>query len=135
MLLLDADKFKLYNDRYGHQNGDEVLRCIADSMQQNLRRPTDVASRYGGEEFLIILPRTELQEALGIAERIRRAVMELDIDHADNAGGCVTISIGAAACHPQIGDESRALVKQADLYLYEAKRLGRNRVIAVEATA
>jgi diguanylate cyclase (GGDEF)-like protein len=135
LLLLDADHFKLFNDRYGHPMGDTVLCGIASCIRDNLRRPGDLGSRVGGEEFAVLLPETGLPGALTIAEAIRSALAALEIPHADNPGGRVTVSIGAAVLRPSIGDTAATLVALADKALYEAKRNGRNRVMAAGEVA
>lgn len=128
ILMLDADWFKLFNDRYGHVEGDDVLRKIAGCIQRNTRRPGDVGARYGGEEFVALLPDTDLAGARTIAERICRAVGDLAIPHEASLIGHVTVSIGVAMAHPELGDVATALVQEADTALYGAKRAGRSRV-------
>ena len=130
LLLLDADFFKSYNDRYGHLAGDEVLRNIASSVQLTLRRPGDTGARYGGEEFVAILSETDAAGAWHTAERVRSAVAALEIPHAGSQAGCVTVSVGVATAYPQLGQQAAVLVQEADEALYEAKRNGRNRVHA-----
>jgi diguanylate cyclase (GGDEF)-like protein len=127
LLLLDADQFKAYNDREGHQAGDQVLRRIAGAIRATVLRPADAGARYGGEEFSVLLPETEAEGAMIVAERIRAAVEALGIPHAGSASGQVTVSIGVAALHPQAGQDPALLVKAADAALYEAKHDGRNR--------
>jgi diguanylate cyclase (GGDEF)-like protein len=135
LLLLDVDKFKLYNDRYGHPEGDGVLQSIAACIGGNLRRPSDIGARYGGEEFVILLPETDASGAVLIAEQIRAAVLAKDIPHLGHAAGRVTVSIGVAAMRPRPDDNSDILVQQADKGLYEAKSRGRNQVYFDEAEA
>ncbi|CAB3843889.1 hypothetical protein LMG26689_01629 [Achromobacter animicus] len=130
LLFLDADHFKRYNDRYGHQEGDVLLRTLALTFQKKARRPRDLAARYGGEEFVVLLPETGLEQAQDIAEGIRRAVAELAVAHEDNEGGIVTVSIGVATALPQGDDGSAALVEAADAAVYQAKESGRNCVAA-----
>ncbi|WP_241060291.1 sensor domain-containing diguanylate cyclase [Achromobacter xylosoxidans] len=130
LLFLDADRFKLYNDRYGHQEGDELLKILALTVRGKARRPRDLAARYGGEEFVALLPNTPLEHAIDIAERIRQAVVGLHAQHEDNEGGIVTVSIGVATAVPRPGDEVAALVEAADAAVYRAKEAGRNRVVA-----
>lgn len=130
LLFLDADHFKRYNDRYGHQEGDELLRTLALTVQNKARRPRDLAARYGGEEFVVLLPQTDREQALAIAESIRRAVVELAVAHEDNEGGIVTVSIGVSTAIPQGDGGAAALVEAADAAVYEAKESGRNRVAA-----
>lgn len=128
LLMLDVDHFKLFNDRHGHQEGDRALRAVAMAMKDGLLHPGDLAVRYGGEEFLAILPGTDAAGALAVAERVRASVEELAIPHAGNPKGVVTVSIGVATLRPLAGDASAGLVKAADEALYAAKRAGRNRI-------
>lgn len=128
LLMIDVDFFKGFNDRYGHVEGDRVLRALADCIACNVMRPADLGARYGGEEFVALLPGTEAQGAVAVAQRIRGAVIELDIPHAAGTTGHVTVSIGVAVACPSPGDAHAALVALADAALYEAKRTGRNRV-------
>ncbi len=126
LLLLDADFFKKYNDNYGHQAGDDVLKEIASCVARNVRRPDDLAARYGGEEFVALLPDTELRAAQKIAETIRAEIDAREMSHSHSPLGRVTVSIGIAAVLPLIGDDWRLLVQAADTALYTAKREGRN---------
>ncbi len=130
VLMLDADCFKSYNDRYGHQAGDEVLRGIADCIKNNSSRPFDFAARYGGEEFVILLPDTSLEGGTRVAECIRGAVAGLSIPHEGSPSGVVTISVGVAAGRPLERDLGDRFITKADEALYESKRQGRNRVTA-----
>jgi two-component system, cell cycle response regulator len=126
--LCDVDRFKLYNDHYGHLAGDAVLQRVAGAIARQ-RRSGDTAYRYGGEEFLVILPEQTLEVATAAAGRLRTAVEELRIPHEGNEPpGIVTLSVGVAAIstgHPTSADE---VLKQADDALYRAKKAGRNRV-------
>jgi len=133
LLMLDADWFKLYNDRYGHPEGDEALKAIAGCIQRNIRRPADVAARYGGEEFVILLPETDTLGALVIAGRIRNAVAALALTHEGSPIGHLSVSIGVAVAEAFSSQERDSLVKAADKALYEAKREGRNRVYSDSA--
>lgn len=133
LLFLDADHFKLYNDRYGHQEGDELLKILALTVRGKARRPRDLAARYGGEEFVALLPDTAQDRAVEIAERIRQAVVGLHAPHEDNEGGIVTVSIGVATCIPKPGDDASILVEAADAAVYRAKETGRNRVTVAQA--
>ncbi len=126
LLLLDADCFKLYNDRYGHPMGDQVLRSIAASIQAKLRRPGDVGARYGGEEFTVILPHTYPDGAIQVAEAIRNAVAAQRIPHEHGPAGIVTVSVGAASIIPSSGTTMASLLANADQALYAAKSGGRN---------
>lgn len=133
LLVIDVDHFKLFNDNYGHQVGDECLKAVARTLEQLLRRPPDLVARYGGEEFAAILPETELDGALAVAEGMRAGIEELGITHRFSAtAGVVTISIGAATMTPERGDEHGfvGLLKAADDALYRAKKNGRNKVAA-----
>ncbi len=134
ILLLDVDCFKSYNDIYGHVGGDECLRCIAGVIAHTLQRSSDRASRFGGEEFAVLLPATQLPGALIVAENIRSAVAAMSLPHPGNLHGVQTISIGAATAIPTLGDSPRSLVTLADQALYRAKRQGRNRVEAASTT-
>ncbi len=128
LLMLDADHFKAYNDRLGHQAGDECLRVLAQTIATPVRNPTDLVARYGGEEFAIILPDTSIVAAGMIAERLRLAVLARAIPHPDNPGGLVTVSIGVACHNRGNGTTPARLIEAADAALYAAKRAGRNRV-------
>jgi diguanylate cyclase (GGDEF)-like protein len=129
VVLYDVDRFKAYNDLYGHQAGDECLRQIAACAMEEIGAEDDVAARYGGEEFLLLLPRTPLEEARRVAERLRAAVVALRIAHAGGEElGVATASFGVAAAEtPNASFE--ALMGAADQALYKAKRSGRNRVV------
>ncbi|HUW42491.1 MAG TPA: two-component regulator propeller domain-containing protein [Rectinemataceae bacterium] len=128
-VMIDIDSFKAYNDRYGRLAGDECLRRIAGCITSALERATDVASRYGGEEFLVLLPDTELDGAVVVAERIRAAVEQLSIVHGESrAAPVVTVSAGCAALRPESGVNPATLVSAADRALFAAKEGGRNRV-------
>jgi diguanylate cyclase (GGDEF)-like protein/PAS domain S-box-containing protein len=129
LLFVDVDHFKLFNDRYGHQSGDECLREVAAIVGAQALKPVDLAARYGGEEFAVILPETDRDGACEVAERIRHAVMGLKIAHgAPRAGVHVTLSVGVATQVPTLDVAPDSLLGQADQALYAAKRLGRNRV-------
>ena len=133
LLMLDVDCFKLYNDSYGHQNGDAVLQRVAECIKQNVRRPGDLAARYGGEEFVTLLPATELTGALAVAECIRGAVEQLAISHSGSPSGRVTISIGLAVTYPQFSNPEYFLIKEADKALYDSKHNGRNQVSCADS--
>lgn len=130
VLMLDVDHFKLYNDHYGHQMGDDVLRSVAECISGKMRRPGDTAARYGGEEFVALLADTELTGALNVAESIREAVTALAIPHAASPAGQITISIGVACIRPTLGERPSALIREADQALYDAKRAGRDQVMS-----
>jgi diguanylate cyclase (GGDEF)-like protein len=134
LLFADVDHFKLFNDRHGHQSGDECLRAVANIVGAEALRPTDLAARYGGEEFAIILPETDRDGACKVAERLRQAVLNLRLAHgAPRAGSHVTLSVGVAIQIPGIETGPELLLGHADQALYAAKRLGRNRVILSDA--
>ena len=128
VIICDIDFFKIYNDSYGHQKGDDCLAAVARIIGETPQRPTDKACRYGGEEFTVILPDTNLQGGLQMAEKIRQAIFDANIAHeGSKAASCVTLSLGLATFQGQVhsGDE---LLKVADDALYRAKENGRNRV-------
>jgi diguanylate cyclase (GGDEF)-like protein len=129
ILLVDIDHFKAYNDFYGHQAGDKALRQVAQTIQKSVRRPLDVLTRYGGEEFAALLYDVDGDEAREIAERIRVTVGELNIEHrASRPFSRVTISVGVAAIVPTAQRSPGGAVQLADQALYAAKVQGRNRV-------
>jgi diguanylate cyclase (GGDEF)-like protein len=129
LILLDIDYFKRYNDRYGHQAGDACPKSVARALATSLRRPYDSIARYGGEEFACLLPKTALQGAVGIAEKMQAGIRELAIEHLDSdVAGVVTISLGAATLTPTCALKPENLLEAADKHLYEAKRAGRARV-------
>ncbi|OJF91241.1 diguanylate cyclase [Pararhizobium antarcticum] len=132
VVMIDVDRFKSFNDLYGHQAGDDCLRLIAQAIQAHLKRPADIAARYGGEEIGLILPETDEAGAAMIAESVRFAIESLAITHARSDSGFVTASLGTATGRPGLDGapiEPSALVALADSALYGAKRSGRNRVI------
>ncbi|WP_052600600.1 sensor domain-containing diguanylate cyclase [Microvirga lotononidis] len=135
LLYIDADYFKNFNDRYGHGQGDEALRAVAATLENNIRRPRDVAVRHGGEEFAIVLPETDLAGARLIAENIRQSIVTLGIAHEGSPYQVVTASIGIASVHPSRGSERATLLEAADRALYGAKAAGRNCVHHREAEA
>ena len=129
VVMLDIDYFKLYNDTYGHVAGDDCLRRVAGILTATIRRTTDFVSRYGGEEFVVVLPATSEQGALTVAEKIRRAVESLAIPHEKSPlAGVVTVSIGVAAAVPTRDSDVGLLLSAADRALYQAKTAGRNAV-------
>ena len=126
LILVDCDDFKKINDTYGHQAGDEVLMKLGETFKRHLRH-YDAVARLGGDEFALILPATDIPEAVGIAGRIRQEVEQMTVD-ADLADLQVTISLGVAR-HPQIQVQiPDDLIRAADYALYNAKRQGRNQV-------
>jgi diguanylate cyclase (GGDEF)-like protein len=135
-VLCDVDSFKSYNDHYGHQAGDECLKQIATAIRACCNRPADMASRYGGEEFALVLPDTDLAGATRIAEAARQAVAELRISHVQSTTGpYVSISGGIAILLWEINMTAEELIAAADRSLYRAKDEGRNRMISVHAEA
>ncbi len=129
LLLCDVDFFKVYNDTYGHQKGDECLQQVAAAISQAVKRPADLVARYGGEEFAAILPETDLQGALCVAEAIRASVKALKIPHAGSAASeFVSLSIGVATQVPAPNSSASSLIAAADEALYRAKAGGRDRL-------
>jgi diguanylate cyclase (GGDEF)-like protein len=134
VLLADIDCFKDYNDRYGHQAGDECLRAVAVSLSQCARRPLDFVARYGGEEFAVVLYEASREYVAEVLTRIQRSIAELNIPHdASRVASRLTISIGAAFVLPSDSRTLGGLIQLADEALYSAKEQGRNRVIVMEA--
>lgn len=129
LMMIDADSFKLFNDHFGHQEGDGVLQMVARCIAQTIRRPGDLGARYGGEEFAVVMPNTDEAGARVIAERIRNAVSGFAVPHPGGPAGHVTVSIGVAASLVFDGDSAAQLLRATDLALYRAKAQGRNRVI------
>ena len=140
LILIDVDYFKKYNDTYGHQAGDRCLQQIAMALSSVSHRPADLASRYGGEEFSVLLPVTTQENAMMLAERLRKKVEALKIEHSSSDIGFVTISVGVSCCQPiwdftgNTPDEEQKvtfpamLLTAADNALYVAKEAGRNQV-------
>jgi GGDEF domain-containing protein len=152
VLIIDVDHFKLFNDHYGHVDGDLCLKQISEvliagtrtrsegamlamppSFRKSVARACDFTARYGGEDFAVLLQRSDPETARRVAERLRLAVEKLGIAHAASPLGYVTISVGATSTVPAAGDNAQELVERADVALYEAKRRGRNVVIAHSA--
>jgi len=131
LIMIDVDFFKNFNDLYGHPAGDECLRQVAHALATTVKRPADLAVRYGGEEFAVILPATSARGALRIAEDLNDAVRQLDIRHAGGThAGVVTVSAGVAVMTPRLGESQDDLQLAADQALYAAKAAGRNRTSA-----
>jgi diguanylate cyclase (GGDEF)-like protein len=128
LVMLDADCFKAYNDRYGHQAGDAVLVALASAIRTGLLRPGDLGCRIGGEEFGIILPGTDERGARQVARSIQRAVAAAQITHEGSPFGRVTVSIGIACVVPNAETSPGTLYRSADAALYEAKASGRNTI-------
>ncbi len=130
LIMFDIDYFKLFNDTYGHVAGDECLKKVAAVLKNTIKRTTDFASRYGGEEFVVVLPATNSQGAMKVAEKIRIAIEGLEIRHEKSTlSPFVTVSAGVAAVVPDGNTTSTLLVDAADQALYRAKEAGRNRTV------
>jgi diguanylate cyclase (GGDEF)-like protein len=129
-LFIDIDYFKAYNDEHGHRAGDACLAAVGKAIGQSLHRPADLAARYGGDEFVVLLPDTDAQGALDVAERVLAAIDALNIPHRASTFGKVTASIGLAEMVPGPNQACQELLERADRALYAAKQAGRNRVIA-----
>lgn len=129
VIMIDLDHFKAYNDLYGHLAGDNCLKKIAEILKHKVRRPSDIAGRFGGEEFCIILPNTDKEGAKHVAEFVRLTVEALAIPHVGNGEkGVVSLSLGVVTHHPGPSFAISTLLNDADKALYHAKRCGRNRV-------
>ena len=129
MIMGDIDYFKQYNDNYGHLQGDECLKKVAEEMVLNLKRPMDFVARYGGEEFIIILPDTDEKGAMFMAEAIRKSIESLRVPHEYSPiSKYVTMSFGVITTSPGPGDVLDDVVHQVDQALYVAKDSGRNKV-------
>lgn len=132
LILCDIDHFKLYNDTYGHQEGDECLRKVAKTLNQMVNRPTDMVARYGGEEFVVILPNTPAEGGKAIAEMMQAAIITLRIPHATSKSDkYITVSFGIATMHEDPFQEEE-LVNLADKALYASKKRGRNSVTHIK---
>ncbi|VVD72389.1 Phytochrome-like protein cph2 [Pandoraea aquatica] len=134
LLFIDIDHFKTFNDQYGHPAGDDTLVAVSHAIGRTIRRPGDFAGRYGGEEFMVVLPNTDANGARDVAERVRTAVRSLAIAHEGTPQGHVTISIGVAATGVLPTGTPEALLQAADEALYAAKSGGRDRV-CIHATS
>lgn len=136
VVLIDVDFFKRYNDRYGHQAGDDCLRLVAATLKSGLRRPGDLIARYGGEEFACLLPDTGLVGALQLAGQLGELVHERHIEHADSAvAPVVTVSQGVCCKTAEAAGSAEALLREADAQLYAAKAQGRHRACGSELAA
>jgi len=133
VLFIDVDHFKSYNDCHGHRAGDSCLAAIGTAICQSLQRPADLAARYGGDEFVVLLPDTDADGALDVARRVLAAIVALDIPHGDSPTGLVTPSIGVAQLVPGINPTSQELLERADRALYAAKLAGRGRIMSAPA--
>ena len=147
VLIIDVDYFKRFNDHYGHVQGDVCLKKISElligatrsqadtwatppSFRKYATRASDFTARYGGEEFAVLLRRADLETACKVAERLRERIEKLKITHENSPRGLITISVGAASAVPAAGESAQELLQWADDALYEAKRRGRNTVVA-----
>jgi two-component system, chemotaxis family, response regulator WspR len=130
VLMIDLDEFHAYNETWGHPGGDTCLRRVSEALAGQLRRPSDLLGRYGGEEFLAILPDTASEGAALVAERLRQVVQALDLPHPRSPHRVVTVSIGAATVRPDASGGPDDLIAAADRALYLAKQAGRNCVSA-----
>jgi diguanylate cyclase (GGDEF)-like protein len=129
--ILDIDDFKNFNDKYGHLEGDDVLKRVVTCIQENSKSPGDVCARFGGEEFVLLLPKTDIMGAQLVCEKIRKDIEELKIPHLISPSGYLTVSIGVCALTPETDENFLNFIKKADEALYEAKTLGKNRVVAL----
>lgn len=130
LLLIDVDRFKAFNDLYGHLEGDSCLRSVARIAAEISRRSSDTVARYGGEEFAVILPGTHAEGAQQTAERLRKAILDLEMAHGGSSHGVVTVSVGCATVVPRDGAHVNEIIAAADAALYAAKAAGRNCVRA-----
>jgi diguanylate cyclase (GGDEF)-like protein len=128
LLMVDVDHFRSFNEEEGHDAGDEVLRLVAEALKAAVR-PYDLAARYGGEEFTVVMPGSSMASSMAVAERIRKKVSQVAFTTGSGRGRHVTVSIGCA-CFPKNAKDAASLLKAADSALYQAKRNGRNKVVA-----
>lgn len=130
LILCDVDYFKAYNDTYGHQVGDKCLYEVAQGIETAIKRPGDLVFRYGGEEFAVVLPYTDKEGAIIVAEEIRQQIKQLKLPHkSSQIGDTVSLSLGVSSIVPSVYTLSHTLISSADLALYDAKYLGRDRVV------
>jgi diguanylate cyclase (GGDEF)-like protein len=133
LIMLDVDFFKRFNDRYGHQAGDDCLRRVAMTLKETLRRPADLVARYGGEEFVCVLPDTGFDVAMDIATELEQSIRRQGLPHADSdVAEVVTASFGVAGWAPSAKDAIHQLLAASDAQLYLAKRGGRARVYGTQ---
>jgi two-component system, chemotaxis family, response regulator WspR len=129
LVMIDIDFFKPFNDTYGHQRGDDCLILIANTLRNGLNRPGDMVARYGGDEFMLLIPETDAQGVAELAEALRARVEAMEILHESSfADKVVTISLGVATDYPTRGFSSSEVIAAADEALYQAKEEGRNQV-------
>jgi len=127
LIMLDIDFFKRYNDAYGHVAGDHCLTQVAQVLKNCSQRKSDLAVRYGGEEFAVLLPGNDINGTLAIAGQIRRSVMDKRITHSGSPTGYLTVSLGCYSFIPSGNDSLEVFIQRADAALYQAKNAGRNR--------
>ena len=133
LLMIDIDKFKEYNDSYGHLKGDDCLTLVAQTLNACVNRSTDTLARYGGEEFVALLPDSDIEGAMKLAHQCKQAIDETAIPHqASPIKPHLTVSIGVATVNPAHGDRMTLLVERADVALYQAKKNGRNQICVFE---
>lgn len=133
VMMIDIDKFKVFNDTYGHIKGDECLCVVASCINNIFHRKTDMVARYGGEEFIVLCAQKDARQAFAVAEQVRQAVESLQIENINSdSGKYVTISVGLATETPSENGSYERLIKKADDALYTAKRNGRNMVVAAD---
>jgi diguanylate cyclase (GGDEF)-like protein len=131
LIMIDIDRFKLFNDTYGHLSGDQALIRIAEVIKAVIKRSSDLAARFGGEEFVVMLMNTTAEGAAVVAEEIRKRVEELGIEN-EKIKNVITVSLGVASLIPENGIEHDELIEAADRALYKAKEDGRNKVVVWE---
>jgi diguanylate cyclase (GGDEF)-like protein len=130
LIMLDIDYFKQYNDHYGHIQGDDCLKRVAQTLSHAATRARDFFARFGGEEFMLILPETNQAAAIKVAERCRNLIFKEQIPHAKSeVGQLLTISLGIGAIIPSQQDTPMAFMEEVDRRLYQAKQQGRNRMV------
>ena len=127
--MFDIDKFKLYNDEFGHPAGDKVISAVAKTISSYFLRSTDLFARYGGEEFVAVFLGNEGTTAFEFMKTVRQSVEDLHIQHNSPVSPWVTISAGGVTLVPRPGDKLETYLKLADTMLYDAKRYGRNQVV------
>jgi diguanylate cyclase (GGDEF)-like protein len=127
--MIDVDHFKKYNDHYGHPMGDQCLRQVASGLASVINRPSDLLARFGGEEFVGLLPNTDEAGAVEVAKRMQLEVSSLAIEHfGSDICDKITLSIGVATCYPSVQKAAENHLSLADMQLYRAKQEGRNRI-------
>jgi len=135
LIMLDIDKFKTYNDTYGHPQGDLLLLAIAEVLTKTLKRPADFSARWGGEEFIVLLPDTDIGGTYKIAEQLRVNIRNTLVPCADGTNTSATVSLGAISTIPGDNDSVTGFFAEADKLLYNAKKAGRDRVCCAQDRA